>query len=580
MKKIFSNKYFRYTLLVLGGIFLGWLFFHSPKKTAEKHDHDHGTETAQESIWTCSMHPQIRMDKPGKCPLCAMDLIPVSSSGASMDPGVIHFTKEAAALANVMTSVVATQKAVKEIRLYGKIQADERLLHSQVAHVPGRIERLQVNFTGEEIKKGQPLATIYSPELVTAQQELIEAAKVKDAQPEIYEAVKEKLRQWKLTENQISAIESSGNVKYNFDVYSTSSGIVTARRVNNGDYITQGTVLYEIADLSKVWVLFDAYESDLPFLSEGNSITFTVQALPGKEFTGKITFIDPVIDPVTRVSKVRVEMNNQGKLKPEMFATGIVNANLSEYRNQFIIPRSAVLWTGKRSIVYVKQAGSDDPVFKIREIEIGPLLGSSYVVLSGLAEGEEIVTQGAFSVDAAAQLEGKPSMMNLEGSMTGAIDQEGIKPMTVDKEFKVQLTRVFEQYVPLKNAFVLTDAKKVKAAVPSLQQSLSKVNMGLLTGEAHDSWMDISAKLNTQLKKIYASASITGQRDAFIEFNNQFYKAVKTFGLSGKTVYYQFCPMADNDKGAYWLSEEEPIRNPYFGDEMLTCGEVKETLRF
>jgi Cu(I)/Ag(I) efflux system membrane fusion protein len=576
MKK--NIKY--YIIAVFGGLFLGWLFFHSPQKTEEKHDH--ASETGKGTVWTCSMHPQIRMEKFGKCPLCAMDLIPVSSSGASLDPAVIHFTKEAAALANVMTSVVTTQKPVKEVRLYGKIQADERLLQSQVAHIPGRIEKLQVNFTGEEVGRGQPLATIYSPELVTAQQELIEAAKVKDIQPEIYEAVKEKLRQWKLTENQISSIESSGNVKYNFDVYSSSSGIVTARRVNNGDYITQGTVLYEIADLSKVWVLFDAYESDLPFLSLGNKITFTVQAIPGKEFAGNITFIDPLIDPVTRVSKVRVELGNQGgNLKPEMFATGVVSANLSEYRNQFIIPRSAVLWTGKRSIVYVKQAGSDEPVFKIREIELGPLLGSSYVVLNGLAEGEEIVTQGAFSVDAAAQLEGKPSMMNLEGNMAAiANDQEGVKPLSVDKDFKLQLTSVFEQYVPLKNAFVLTDARKVKAAATTLQQSLSKVDMKLLTGEAHNSWMEISGKLNSQLKKIQSSTNIADQRNAFIEFNNQFYKAVKTFGLSGKTVYYQFCPMADNDKGAYWLSEEEPVRNPYFGDEMLTCGEVKEILRF
>ncbi len=579
MKKIFSNKYIRYTLLVLGGIFLGWLFFHSPQKTEE--NHDHGSETAQGEVWTCSMHPQIRMDKPGKCPLCAMDLIPVSSSGASADPGAIHFTKEAAALANIMTSVVTTQKPVKEIRLYGKIQADERLLQSQVAHIPGRIEKLQVNFTGEEVKRGQPLATIYSPELVTAQQELIEAAKSKAIQPEIYEAVKEKLRQWKLTESQISAIESSGNVKYNFDVYSTSSGIVTARRVNNGDYISQGTVLYEIADLSKVWVLFDAYESDLPFLSEGNKITFTVQAIPGKEFTGNITFIDPVIDPASRVSKVRVEINNQGKLKTEMFVTGIVSANLSEYRNQFIIPRSAVLWTGKRSIVYVKQGGIDEPVFKIREIELGPQLGSSYVVLNGLAEGEEIVTQGAFSVDAAAQLEGKPSMMNLEGSTAATgHNHGGTKPLAVDKEFKLQLNKVYDQYIPLKNAFVLTDPQKVKAAANTFQQSLSKVNMDLVTGEVHDTWMDISGKLSTQLKKIQSSANIADQRSAFIEVNNQFYHAVKTFGLSGKTVYYQFCPMANNDKGAYWLSEEEPVRNPYFGDEMLTCGEVKETLRF
>jgi Cu(I)/Ag(I) efflux system membrane fusion protein len=172
-------------------------------------------------------------------------------------------------------------------------------------------------------------------------------------------------------------------------------------------------VLFDIADLSQVWIMFDAYESDLPYLSKGQQVKFTIQALPGTDFSGNITFIDPVLDPVTRVAKVRIEVGNQGgKLKPEMFATGIVKANLEAYHDKMIIPRTAVLWTGKRSVVYVKQPGSDEPLFKMREIELGPMLGNSYVVMNGLKEGEEIVTQGAFSVDASAQLEGKPSMMN------------------------------------------------------------------------------------------------------------------------------------------------------------------------
>ena len=396
------------------GILLGWLFFHPSHKTDKQKEN---AVTNKATIYTCAMHPQIRMSAPGKCPLCGMDLIPLSQNDAPMDPAAIHFSKEAAELANVLTSVVAKQKPIKEVRLYGKVQADERLLQSQVAHIPGRIEKLLVNFTGEGVRKGQTLALIYSPELVTAQQELLEAIKTKQLQPEIYEASKEKLRQWKLTDDQIANIENSGTVQNNFEVVSTTTGIVTARRVNNGDHIAEGTVLYDIADLSSVWLMFDAYESDLPFLNEGNKITFTVQALPGTNFSGRIIFIDPVIDPVTRVSKVRVNINNQaGKLKPEMFATGILNANLTEYKNNFIIPRSAVLWTGKRSIVYVKLTGTDEPVFKIREVELGPMLGNSYVIISGLSESEEIVTQGTFSVDAAAQLEGKPSMMNVDNS--------------------------------------------------------------------------------------------------------------------------------------------------------------------
>jgi Cu(I)/Ag(I) efflux system membrane fusion protein len=433
MKKIFSNQYVRGGLFIAIGLFIGWVVFHSTEKAEEKHIHS-AVETKAE-IWTCSMHPQIRMDKPGKCPICAMDLITVNRSGTSgMDPAAVHLTKESAALANVLTTIVSTQNPVKELRLYGKVQADERLRQNQVAYISGRVEKLLVNFTGEPIRKGQKLAEIYSPELVTAQQELLETAKTKQSQPEIYEAAKEKLHQWKLSEAQISAIENSHNIQTNIAVEATTSGIVTARRINMGDYVSAGSVLYEVSDLSRVWVLFDAYESDLPFLKKGDQIDFSIQALPGTTYSGAIMFIDPVIDPTNRVAKVRVEINNPGgKLKPEMFATGIVKSNLKEFRDKLVIPRSAVLWTGKRSIVYVKQPG-DEPIFKIREIELGPQLGNSYVVANGLVDGEEIVTEGAFSVDAAAQLEGKPSMMNPEGAMvsTGHNHDIGETPAVED----------------------------------------------------------------------------------------------------------------------------------------------------
>jgi membrane fusion protein, copper/silver efflux system len=419
--KIFSNKYVDFSLILILGVFIGWLIFHPSDKREEKHDHS--TEIAQGTIWTCTMHPQIRMEQPGKCPICGMDLIPlVKSSTASIDPSAIHLSKEAAQLANVLTSTVTKQKPIKEVRLYGKVQADERLLQSQVAHVPGRIDQLALNFTGESVVKGQVLAVIYSPELITAQQELLETVKTKQSQPELYEASKEKLRQYKLTDDQIMKIENSGFVQNSFEVVSNTSGTVIARFINTGDHIAQGTVLYKIADLSKVWVMFDAYESDLQFLRKGEKVSFTLQALPGTNFSGNIVFIDPVIDPVTRVAKMRVETGNEsGKLKPEMFATGIVSTTLDEYQDKMVIPKSAVLWTGKRSIVYVKQPGTDEPIFKLREIGLGPMLGESYVVTDGLTEGEEIVTNGTFSVDAAAQLEGKPSMMNPRGGKTSSM---------------------------------------------------------------------------------------------------------------------------------------------------------------
>lgn len=400
---ILRSKAFQLTLVALGGLLLGWVFFHTPKPVV--------AVEAKKEIWTCSMDPQVKQDHPGQCPICGMDLIPLlTGSGSTLDSTALYLTPEAIQLANIATSVVSRSKPVKELRLYGKVQADERLLQSQTAHIPGRIEKLFIGFTGETVRKGQLLALLNSPDLIAAQEELLETAKSRSEQPEIFEAAKAKLRQWKLSDAQIDQILRSNKVKSNFEVLAEGSGIVTSKRVNVGDYVSAGSVLFEVADLSRVWVLFDAYESDLPFVKTGNNITFTLQALPGKTFTAVVKFIDPVMDPSNRVAKVRVEVSNgNGQLKPEMFATGVVRANLNVSGDQLVVPSTAVLWTGKRSVVYVKQG---DGSFKMRVIELGPMLGNSYVVLKGLSDGEEIVTEGSFSVDAASQLEGKSSMMN------------------------------------------------------------------------------------------------------------------------------------------------------------------------
>jgi Cu(I)/Ag(I) efflux system membrane fusion protein len=401
-------KYINYILFLMAGIILGWIIFRSSGKNITAP----AQQVASNQIWTCSMHPQIRMHEPGKCPICGMNLIPLKQNDEAYDSLAVYLTPEAAQLANVMTSKVTRQNPVMEVRLYGKVQADERMIQSQTAHIPGRIENLFVSYTGESVKKGQALADLYSPELITAQQELIEAARTRQSQPEIYQAAREKLMHWKLSEDQIDNILQSGMTQHDFRITSNTSGIVTRKFVNNGDHVAEGTPLYEVADLSSVWVMFDAYETDLFFLKPGDAVSFFIQALPGMNFSGKIEFIDPVIDPVTRVAKVRVEYNNEkGLLKPEMFATGLIKTNAGYYGKDLVIPKSAVLWTGTRSIVYVKKQGTE-PVFSMREVTLGPMVGNSYVITAGLKEGEEIVTQGTFSVDAAAQLDGKPSMMS------------------------------------------------------------------------------------------------------------------------------------------------------------------------
>jgi len=418
--KIFQNNWVKPALFVAGGILLGWLIFHqsAPVKTTESSvvQEDMHDEAAHQ-IWTCAMHPQIRMDKPGTCPICGMELIPLQAATSNIDEDAVHMTDAGMKLAEVQTTIIGRQNAAKNIRLYGKVQADERRVKTQAAHVPGRIEELKISFTGELVTKGQVIARIYSPSLVTAQEELLQAKQLKPAQPALIEAAREKLLQWKLTSTQIEAIEQSGKTQSVFDVTANVSGVVISKKVNQGDYVQQGAPLFEVTDLSRVWVLFDAYESDLPWIKLGNAILFTLESLPGQQYSGNVSFIDPVVNPTTRVAQVRVEASNPGAiLKPEMFVNGNVNSALPKYNDGIVIPQSAVLWTGPRSVVYVKIQGTEEPEFKLREIELGPALSNSYVVLSGLLEGEEIVTNGTFAIDASAQLSGKPSMMNPEGN--------------------------------------------------------------------------------------------------------------------------------------------------------------------
>lgn len=450
MKKIFKNIKENYKLVIgvlIIGLFFGWLFFHSSGESStasqemsghEGHDH----EASAPTVWTCSMHPQIKMDKFGQCPICAMDLIPLEameSGGDNVDPNEIVMTESAAKLASIQTMVVSKGVPEKTVYLQGKVQADERNIAELTARFGGRIEKLFVNFTGERVSKGQKLATIYSPGLVTAQRELLEAISFKESRPSMYTAARRKLKLWDLTDDQISAIEEKGELQVYFDVLSPISGTVSKRHVTIGDYVKEGTGLFQVIDLLKVWVMFDAYESDLPWIKVADEVNITVQALPGKEFSAKVSYIDPFLNGSTRVAKVRVVLDNKSQdLKPEMFAIGKLESKIAESTDQILIPKSSVLWTGKRAVVYVKVQDRESPSFLYRQIVLGPVAGAFYVVSEGLKEGEEIAVNGVFKIDAASQLQGLPSMMNPGGGTPSTShDHGGMKMSDADETFTV-----------------------------------------------------------------------------------------------------------------------------------------------
>ncbi|RIA09500.1 Cu(I)/Ag(I) efflux system membrane fusion protein [Flavobacteriaceae bacterium MAR_2010_72] len=587
------KKYIIYSGILIAGLLLGWLIFGGSSNKETDHNHDTVSETNQ--MWTCSMHPNIMQPEPGDCPICGMDLIPAESGADGLLADQFKLTENAMALANIQTTVVGKGNVEEnKLKLSGKIAENEEANAVQVSYFSGRLERLNISFTGEQVGKGQLLATVYSPELYAAQQELITAASLKESQPALYKAVRNKLKLWKLSENQINQIEETGKVQENVPIYATVSGTVTEKLVEQGDYIKQGQPLLKIANLSTVWANFDVYENQIDRFKIGQDVVVTTNAYANKEFKGKVDFIDPILNTRTRTVTLRVVLNNKDDVfKPGMFVTAKVEGAVSSNKALLTIPTSAVLWTGERSVVYLK-ANPDQPVFEMREVKLGTQIGDEYEVLEGVFVGNEIVTNGTFTVDAAAQLQGKKSMMNKDGGkvMTGHEGHLGMdnkssneqsehtmnERLKVSAQFQEQLKVVFNDYINLKNALVKEDSKTSSESASSLLNNLSKVNMKLLSdNNAHSSWMSLEGNIKSSATSISKSSTIILQRDHFKHLSSHLIHAVQLFGVNEK-VYVEFCPMADNNKGAYWLSKENKVINPYFGDAMLTCGEVKQVI--
>ena len=581
------KKYIIYTGLLVVGLLFGWFFFGNSATKETEHNDSEIAETNQK--WTCSMHPQIMQAEAGDCPICGMDLIPAETSAEGLNANEFKLTKNAMALANIQTSVVGNSTSKDAtIKLSGKIAENEDANLVQASYFSGRIELLNISSTGEEVRKGQLLATIYSPELFAAQQELITASSLKESQPALYKAVRNKLKLWKISESQINEIETSKKVKQNFPIYATVSGTVSEKLLQQGNYVKQGQALLKITNLNTVWALFDVYEKQIELFKKGQNITITTTAYPNKKFKATVDFIDPTFNSATRTVKLRVVLNNKNReFKTGMFVEGTIENTISDKEQGLMIPSSAILWTGERSVVYLK-TNPDEPIFEMNEITIGKQLGEQYEVIDGLQRGDEIVTNGTFTVDASAQLQGKKSMMNKLGgkTMTGHEGHLGMEMSSTTKnerlkvsvKFQKQLKMVFNNYIKLKDALVKDDADDVIIEAKNTLSSLTKVDMKLLKDEkAHTDWMVLNKEIESSVSSISEETNIKAQRSHFKRLSMHLISTIETFGIDEK-VYSQYCPMADNNNGAYWLSEQEKVINPYFGEAMLTCGEVKQVI--
>jgi Cu(I)/Ag(I) efflux system membrane fusion protein len=577
------NKNILYiAIAIIIGLGAGWLIFGNGssdtmanKDISDMSDqHDHSGESADQ-MWTCSMHPQIMQPEAGDCPICGMDLIPAETGAEGLAANEIKMTENAMALANIQTIIVGNAETSDDdgmIFLSGKIAANEENNTVQSSYFKGRIEQLNVNYEGQQVNRGQLLATIYAPDLVAAQQELITAASLKASQPALYKAVRNKLKNWKLSDTQINAIEESGSVRENFPIYATVSGTVSEVMAAQGDYVNQGQPIVKLSNLNSVWAEFDAYENQIAQFNIGQKINITTNAYPNKEFEGTISFIDPILNDATRTVTVRATLLNRDNLfKPGMFVTGKVKGATQTIENTLTVPASAVLWTGERSLVYVK-TNPNEPVFEMREVTLGNRSGETYQVSSGLNNGDEIVTNGTFTVDAAAQLQGKKSMMNQQ-MMQDESAMIGDMEMSFSDAFSSDFDKALPSYLKMKDALVASDASQVSAFAKATSEKLKAISTDDL-GTMEKQHLTKSIEM---LDAIANNDILENQRAHFVILNENIVPIAMS--IENSTNYYiQKCPMANNNKGAVWLSMEEEIRNPYYGDAMLTCGSVIDSL--
>jgi membrane fusion protein, copper/silver efflux system len=590
------------------------------------------TDAAVATLWTCPMHPQIKLPDAGDCPICGMDLVPMTATGDD-HPRQFSMSPAAKELARIEVAPVVRKNLTRPVRMVGKIDFDETLVRTISAWVAGRLDRLFVDYTGVSVRAGDHLVWLYSPELLTAQEELLSAKDrlkatqgeasvfLADSNRRAYTSARDKLILWGLTPEQVDEIEIRGTAEDHMMITSPSSGVITAKLLDQGAYVKTGTPIYRIADLTRLWVRLDAYEQDLGWLRYGQTVVLEVEALPGESFEGRVSFIDPVIHDHTRTAKVRVIVDNQdGRLKPGMFVRAVAMSRIggggrvldpglagkwvgpmhpeivkdgpgqcevcgmdllraeelgmapevpSITERPLVVPSSALLITGKRAVVYVEVPGQDRPTYEGREVSIGPRAGDQYLVLSGLAEGERVVVSGAFRIDSDMQIQAKPSMLSMPAEGVGLSGPEALL-------FRASLTPIYEAYFTLHSALAGDDFDAARAALGGLRDAFKGPVAISIPSAQRTTWSEERSLALSALEGAAGAESLEALRSAFGDLSTAVLSIAREFSHDGDADFYEvFCPMAFDNRGAAWLQTSETVRNPYFGAAMSGCGDIR-----
>ncbi|HQY19904.1 MAG TPA: efflux RND transporter periplasmic adaptor subunit [Ignavibacteria bacterium] len=414
------------TVLITTGLLFGaYKIFYDQGKTEEL--------IAADELYICPMHPQIQSDHPGVCPICNMDLVLKEKTNTELEfDSLKNLNKEISdlvlspaqqILANVQTEKVIVKEFKSRKSFNGYVKSADNNMRFISTPVSGKIVKMYINYEGQTVSKGQRVFDIYSPEIYSTQKEYLLALKnyesakssgntlVIDQAESLINASKIRMSLWEITNEQISELEQSGEVKDFISVYSKYSGVVTKKLQNEGRWAMAGENILDITDLSTVWIIANVPESDLKNISMGQNGMITSVAYPGEVFNAKVNFISPVFNADSRSLEVRFDVTNRNyKLKPDMYVD--VEIGSSDYQWNIVVPKNAVLRTGKMDMVYIKKS---ENLFSPKMVTVGGVSNGFYLITSGLSEGEEVVTSAGFLLDSESQIRSGSNMNNMEG---------------------------------------------------------------------------------------------------------------------------------------------------------------------
>lgn len=580
-------KFLPKTTLCLGllvGALLGWM----ANAYRSSHPANHASATASNTgarriaFYQSAMHPWIKSPTPGRCTLCGMELVPVyeGEAGFATDPGLITLGSNAVTAAGIRTAAVARGDLKRSMRMAGVIDDDDSRHRILSAYVDGRVDQLQVHYTGAEVTEGQPLATFYSPTLLTAVREYI-ALQSQPSATLAHKAASQRLRQLGLTDAQIATLPTSfAETNLHIEVLAPMAGTVVKRFVYAGQYVREGEPLFEIADFNTMWLKLDAYEQDLAWIAPGQPVEVTTPALPGRTFSAPIRFIDPNLDPTTRSAKVRVELpnplsggsgENRRPFLHRTYAEARVNVTIPDV---LLIPRAAVLNPDGKPWVFVER---NPGAYERVPIVLGRAGDVSWEVLGGVAEGDPVVTQGNLLLDSQAQLAqsaGEPAPTHAPAETPGSTAASTTTPATATTA-EGPLAGFLKNVDIVRAALAADDlpgyATASKALKASLQTFASSVD--------HARWHETLQPWERSLPAADAP-DLTTARQSFHAFNTVLLPALARLKDSEPVVkqlkMYE-CPMTDAafpgaPKNARWFQFKGPLENPWFGRSMLTCG--------